>query len=1001
MIEILRNAMAFNQSAFLKQLSDLTQSHVFKDSGQLDVNFIAKLQQNKRDIQLLGAPEQLIVQRFTGLEFLSSSLARLDMHDTYYQFGHFGNPPGDAQYNTPYHNTAPFIDEFNVDFLCPKTALNASDWLGKMLELRWTGSALSKQGYSAASQSRYLMVHSLQHLYHDGGLGTYRLRLVVPWFKLTQRLNSRIFADQNSISIAQTILEEHGIQFVQHVQTAPATRRRTTQYQCSDWDFLLFVLAEDGLSLLAQHQDGQASLVIADSDSLKQRSLDHAQNLGNIRYGTISAALHDDRLENLMIRHHTMPEQVQRSFWSSRDVKGQTFVSQPAPSEHSLLLNTEHQLAKGSIDDDATGVISGDQGFTGDPQITQQANLIQQHRLLHVTQVLAVGGVRDFKPNSRFTLSDHPSLSGQSFQVLSVRHEAANSTGYLSHITDAELDMQRLNGGEQYRQLYKTHLDTINGIEAGSYRSWVTLVSTARVVVPALRPRPQLPTMTGIVQNLAGQDDLLPDTDRDHRIHVQLPIFKSANTQHDQAQHDGVDQWIAVAEYQAGPNFGTLFSPTPNDEVLVGSQGHADALIVMGGLANTQNPLPFKPQDNQQLQSGYIAKGNASDTLQWVFNDDPKQPFQQLHVNSASKESGDILTSLTLGQVNAQGLQGVELVTSHQGVVRSGQALWVSTLPATAKDDRQHEARPLYEQLQGSMQQAQAMIDLTANLAELPTDTEVVKQLTETLKPLADKQQGDDAASLDGIPTHLEQPQLILESAADTIITGGEGILLHSGESTELWAMADITAVANESIQAASVEALAMLANQNTSVIAGSGEVKLAAHTGAMQLLASKDVNVSSSESSIKIMAKDKVIITAGGASIELSGSDITISASKFTVKAGQSSYGAGGGGGAQLEALPKPTEDNKKKKSITEIYWSYGDNFTRLDNNSRHYVDLNLHVKTENYEAGESVSVKVKYSDNDNLWDGQTELVLTGSVDESGQITFKEVFKENTLNLK
>lgn len=95
-----------------------------------------------------------------------------------------------------------------------------------------------------------------------------------------------------------------------------------------------------------------------------------------------------------------------------------------------------------------------------------------------------------------------------------------------------------------------------------------------------------------------------------------------------------------------------------------------------------------------------------------------------------------------------------------------------------------------------------------------------------------------------------------------------------------------------------------------------------------------------------------------------------------------------------------QPAEHDPDKK-ITQIYWSYGDSFNRLDGPSRHYVDLNIHVKTENYKPGESIGVTVDYSDGDELTSGNERLELVGVVSSQGEVIFRGVFKNKTLNLK
>lgn len=95
-----------------------------------------------------------------------------------------------------------------------------------------------------------------------------------------------------------------------------------------------------------------------------------------------------------------------------------------------------------------------------------------------------------------------------------------------------------------------------------------------------------------------------------------------------------------------------------------------------------------------------------------------------------------------------------------------------------------------------------------------------------------------------------------------------------------------------------------------------------------------------------------------------------------------------------------QPVEHDPYKR-ITKIYWSYGESFNRLDGPSKHYVDLNIHVETENYKPGESIVVNIGYSDGDALMSDNHWLELVGMVDSKGEVFFRDVFKNKTLNLK
>lgn len=88
------------------------------------------------------------------------------------------------------------------------------------------------------------------------------------------------------------------------------------------------------------------------------------------------------------------------------------------------------------------------------------------------------------------------------------------------------------------------------------------------------------------------------------------------------------------------------------------------------------------------------------------------------------------------------------------------------------------------------------------------------------------------------------------------------------------------------------------------------------------------------------------------------------------------------------------------EEKYIKEIFWSYGDNFIRLESESRHFVDMNLHIKTLNYSTGELVEITIKYDNDDFVSSNLKELKIKGIVNNQGEAIIKNVFQNQTLNL-
>lgn len=90
----------------------------------------------------------------------------------------------------------------------------------------------------------------------------------------------------------------------------------------------------------------------------------------------------------------------------------------------------------------------------------------------------------------------------------------------------------------------------------------------------------------------------------------------------------------------------------------------------------------------------------------------------------------------------------------------------------------------------------------------------------------------------------------------------------------------------------------------------------------------------------------------------------------------------------------------SSKEKEITKMFWTYGDSFTPLSDQSRFYTDMTLHLETLNYDVGETIEVTLKKEDGTSLTDAAQEVIITGTVDENGSVVIKNPLQKYTLNL-
>ena len=79
-----------------------------------------------------------------------------------------------------------------------------------------------------------------------------------------------------------------------------------------------------------------------------------------------------------------------------------------------------------------------------------------------------------------------------------------------------------------------------------------------------------------------------------------------------------------------------------------------------------------------------------------------------------------------------------------------------------------------------------------------------------------------------------------------------------------------------------------------------------------------------------------------------------------------------------------KETQD-KHEKEILEIYFSYGEECERLQEDSRHTQDVNLHIKTQGYENGEEIHTTLEI---------QGKSISVSDIINDNQATIMNIFK-------
>jgi type VI secretion system secreted protein VgrG len=215
-----------------------------------------------------------------------------------------------------------------------------------------------------------------------------------------------------------------------------------------------------------------------------------------------------------------------------------------------------------------------------------------------------------------------------------------------------------------------------------------------------------------------------------------------------------------------------------------------------------------------------------------------------------------------------------------------------------------------------------------------------------------------------------------------------------SPQSTAVFAGQDLSFAAQADVQFTAAHTYASVSGETTSWFthsggiqakAANGPLSLRAHTGPLELLADQDIQVTSSNDEIRIVANTAITLTAGQAQVKLEGANIDfVCPGSFTVKGATHDWGGGASGSAELPALPQGTQ---KVPTWIEINHRDGDGLPMAGQNYKVYfegnqvisgkLDANGRARHDNVpEKAARVEYEPRTPSEDKPWDALNKLV-------------------------
>ncbi|MES2756706.1 MAG: type VI secretion system Vgr family protein [Pseudomonadota bacterium] len=833
------------------------------------------LSQNARLITLATAqdsnlPESLMAERFTGREAVNELFC------------------------------------FDVDALSVSTDLELDQFLGEEITVKLLQANGSRRAWHG-------ICTDAGWVGADGGVARYRLRLEPALHLLRERSDNYIFQDKTVHEIAIELLADYPqvrLEFDVGQQLAP--RVMCTQYRETDFDFLKRILASEGLSWRFGHEQSDAAataqakhkLIIFDSKAIAPDMPGDTA----LRFHGVRATDTHDAIDQFAAMRSVQPNAVTSSSWDPEQLIAHAGERSSGLDAGELPVLALHNG-------------SGERRHADASAAQTHGELVLLSHELDNKRFEGAGAVRQLAAGHGFELTQHQRFGDERYTVLWVAHEARNNFDpALARAKQPQL-------------------------ENGTYRNTFGCVREAVAVIPAAiraRRNTSMGAQTALVVGLPGA---VATTGRDHQVKIQFAWQRGTRPNVGGVAHntdpagnapgdDSSGAWVRVAESQAGPNWGTQFTPRIGTEVLVDfAEGDVDRPVIVSQLYTGSDEPPYSAGVDSGVNHAGVLSGIHSNNFdgggynQWQIDDTQSQLRTRLATSTSA-------TQLNLGYLiqqpagsaqrgNYRG-SGFELRTDAWGVVRGGDGVLISTTARAGQgsgvSSTQLDAAEALSMLKGATELGKALSEAAAQQNALASKDaqEAQEKFTDLLDPQAKgKYDGafkSKAGSRDPDPDQPVEkfgaPLILMDSASTINWATPASTVLYAGQNVHWTTQSDTHYTAGHTVASVAGGAAAFFTHSGgIQAFAGNGPLSLQSHTDQLEILADKAITVISVNDSIAINAKQKIVIQAGQSAITLEGGDITFACpGNFTVKGGEHLFDGGDTKAADLRRLPDTT---------------------------------------------------------------------------------------------
>jgi type VI secretion system secreted protein VgrG len=680
-------------------------------------------------------------------------------------------------------------------------------------------------------------------------------RLVIrPWLHLaTLNCDCKVYQDQTVVDTLDQLLASYSFPVEKRLYDTYPVRDYSVQWNESDFGFFERLCQEYGISYHFEHSEGAHRLVLSDAMAAYRACPSAAY--ANVEFHTPGY-----KTDAEYIHRFTVHNQLTSGAYLTRDYdytrsKAQLIGkhSAPRPTSHADGEVYQYHASVGG-----SHFAQPEAGTTGanDPSTEARAfaRLRMQQLRTHGARAQGAGHLRGMVPGCTFRMQRHP-------------RESANAE-YLILQTAFVIE----NAGQESQ---------LQDVAPGRSQNWtVTVDFTAHPINEELRPALTRPKpKTGGPQNavVVGPADQDIWTDEYGRIKVQFPWDR-----HGQFNQNSSCK-VRVSAAWAGNQLGAIHVPRIGQEVVIEFfGGDPDLPICTGRVYNQMNLPPFKLPDQAAL-SGFRSRelvgggGNsaAGRGNQLVLDDTAGKIQAQLKSDhQCSSLSLGAITRVedNAGRKDPRG-QGYELRTDGHGVMRAADGMLITT---EARMDAAGHAKDLGDALP-RLALARDLIEGQSDAARTSKAQTKDDQaaVAKALKKQNDAIKGRDGNAQEGRFPELEDPHLVLASPSGIAFTSGGSTHMASVAHTQITSSAHTSINSGGSLIAVALEAFKVYAMQSgMEVIAAQADIEIKALQNSIRMLAKDKIELTADI--INITAKTRLTINGGGSYGEYIAGSIT-----------------------------------------------------------------------------------------------------------------------------